>query len=181
MGLLPVSVPASAQAVYGFTGPRNSDGLLSAGVAHATTDLTHGHRFAVRVERVERFAGSTLPAGCSVAPGLDAVIVHVLLTNLERRPFRGIVEHFVLAWEYAGRPGGGDAQDVACALADRPASYLGELEPPIAPRGRRRVRLFYAVPTGARLVRLDYTNDDFPARFAVPQPRLQRGHPGASR
>jgi len=152
----------------GFTGRRDANGLLVAGVPHVTRDVTHGHVFSITVRRVQRVPRASLPVGCPVEDGLEAVIVHIVLANREARPFAGIVEHFVLVWRAAnGGEDGVDAEDVTCPVADSAVTALGELTPPIPPGGRRRVRLFFPTPVGAHLLRLDYHDDDFPAVFAV--------------
>jgi hypothetical protein len=155
--------PAAAQDIHGLSGPRRRDGALVARVPHATTDLTHSHRFSITVLRVVRTSTEC------VYTERDLVIVEARLENLSRRPFLGRVEHFVLVSQAGAELAGSDAIEPVCGLGDPTTSYFGDLDPPIPPRGRRTIRMLFAVPRGATLLRLDYHHDDFPARFALPR------------
>lgn len=179
-GLLAVGVllgdtgRASAQEIFAFTGPRRRDGLLAAGAPHRSNDLTNRHRFAILLRRLETRPRASLPAPCDLAPDYDAVVVHMTITNRQATPFAGVVELFVLVWRLDGREDGADSSPPTCGLGDPISAYHGDLDPPILAGAPRNVRMLFAVPHGAQLVRLDYHNDDWPARFAVPSAHRPR-------
>jgi hypothetical protein len=163
--LVGTGVPTLAQ--DGVTGARRRDGVLAAGVAHATTDLTHSQRFSIMVRRAMRSP--------SCDGGDDLVVVVATLTNLSAQPFTGRVEHFVLVWrDWRAFLDGSDTIEPVCGLGEPTTSYFGDIEPPIAPHRSRTVRMLFHAPSSATLVRLDYHDDDHPQPFALPRIETRR-------
>jgi hypothetical protein len=125
------------------------------------------------VRRVVVLRGTSEAPGCDVATGRDPVVVHFTVASHGPAAYAGALALLVLAYETGGALEGVDEIPAQCGLGGR---GLEDFEPPITPGARRRLQALFLVPNGARLIRLDYHDDDFPRRFALP-PAVTRALP----